>query len=319
MQLTHNFTVPADIEQAWEVLLDIERIAPCMPGAALDTVDGDEFTGSVKVRLGPIGLTYRGKARWRHQDADSHRAVIDAQGKDARGNGTAKATITATLTARGEQHRGDGGDRPDHHRQAGPVRPGRDGRCRQQADRAVRRLPGRQAGRTGSGRGRCRGCGPATRRCIGWCRRQRPAAPSRRSPRRCSVARRPARNGSAPLIRTPPSNRMRSSKPRQGWTNPVRARPDRPLHPAADQRCRAGCRDVPGCHDSTRRHVTGCRSAGYHPGGPPPPPHRPVAAEVEPIDLLSSAGPGGGQAAGRPVAALALLVAWLLRPPPPLT
>ncbi|HST46354.1 SRPBCC family protein [Jatrophihabitans sp.] len=99
MQLTHNFTVPADVDQAWEVLLDIERIAPCMPGAALDTVAEDEFTGSVKVRLGPIGLTYRGKAHWVERDADSHRAVIDAQGKDARGNGTAKATITATLTA----------------------------------------------------------------------------------------------------------------------------------------------------------------------------------------------------------------------------
>ncbi|MBV9822951.1 MAG: SRPBCC family protein [Actinobacteria bacterium] len=103
MQLTHSFTVPAEIDQAWEVLLDIERIAPCMPGAALDTVDGDEFTGTVKVRLGPIGLTYRGKARWVSKDAGSHRAVIDAQGRDARGNGTAKATITATLTARGAE------------------------------------------------------------------------------------------------------------------------------------------------------------------------------------------------------------------------
>ena len=103
MQLTHSFTVPAAIDQAWEVLLDIERIAPCMPGAALDTVDGDEFTGTVKVRLGPIGLTYRGKARWVAKDAGSHRAVSDAQGRDARGNGTAKATITATLTARGAE------------------------------------------------------------------------------------------------------------------------------------------------------------------------------------------------------------------------
>ncbi|MDQ1741976.1 MAG: hypothetical protein QOE23_315 [Pseudonocardiales bacterium] len=101
MQLTHSFTVPARIEQAWEVLLDIERIAPCMPGAALETVDGDDFTGSVKVRLGPIGLTYKGKASFVTKDAANHRAVIDAQGKDARGNGTAKATITATLTGEG--------------------------------------------------------------------------------------------------------------------------------------------------------------------------------------------------------------------------
>ena len=101
MQLKHSFTVPTDLEQAWQVLLDIERIAPCMPGAAIDTVDGDDFTGTVKVRLGPIGLTYKGKASFIEKDATSHRAVIDAQGKDARGNGTAKARITATLTAQG--------------------------------------------------------------------------------------------------------------------------------------------------------------------------------------------------------------------------
>ena len=103
MQLTHNFTVPAEIDQAWKVLLDIERIAPCMPGAAIETVDGDDFTGTVKVRLGPIGLTYRGKASFVEKDAVSHRAVIDAQGKDARGNGTAKAIITATLTSQGSE------------------------------------------------------------------------------------------------------------------------------------------------------------------------------------------------------------------------
>ena len=68
-----------------------------MPGATLDTVDGDEFTGSVKVRLGPIGLTYKGKARFVEKDEAAHRAVIDAQGKDARGNGTASATVTARL------------------------------------------------------------------------------------------------------------------------------------------------------------------------------------------------------------------------------
>ncbi|HEY2043651.1 MAG TPA: SRPBCC family protein [Jatrophihabitans sp.] len=101
MQLEHSFTVPVDIEQAWEVLLDIERVAPCMPGAALETVDGDDFTGSVKVRLGPIGLTYKGKASFVEKDAAAHRAVLDAQGKDARGNGTASAKVTATLTADG--------------------------------------------------------------------------------------------------------------------------------------------------------------------------------------------------------------------------
>jgi uncharacterized protein len=98
VQLEHSFTVPVGVDHAWAVLLDIERVAPCMPGAALDTVDGDEFTGSVKVRLGPIGLTYKGRARFIEKDEVAHRAVIDAQGKDARGNGTAAAKVTATLS-----------------------------------------------------------------------------------------------------------------------------------------------------------------------------------------------------------------------------
>ncbi len=97
MELQHSFSVPVDVDRAWAVLVDIEQVAPCMPGAALDTVDGDEFTGSVKVRLGPIGITYKGKARFVEKDEAAHRAVIDAQGKDARGNGTASATVTATL------------------------------------------------------------------------------------------------------------------------------------------------------------------------------------------------------------------------------
>jgi len=101
MQLEHSFTVPVGVEDAWTVLLDIERIAPCMPGAAIDSVDGDDFTGTVKVKLGPIGLTYKGKASFVEKDVAIHRAVIDARGRDARGNGTANAKITATLTEEG--------------------------------------------------------------------------------------------------------------------------------------------------------------------------------------------------------------------------
>src|SRR4051794_34642505 len=101
VQLENSFTVPVPVDEAWRVLLDIERIAPCMPGAPLDTVDGDDFTGRVKVKLGPINLTYQGKASFIEKDEAAHKAVIDARGKDQRGNGTAAAVVTAKLAAEG--------------------------------------------------------------------------------------------------------------------------------------------------------------------------------------------------------------------------
>ncbi len=107
MQLENSFTVPVPVDEAWRVLLDIERIAPCMPGAALDSVSGDDFTGRVKVKLGPINLTYQGKASFVEKDEAAHRAVIDAKGKDQRGNGTAAATVTAKLRAEGSITRVD--------------------------------------------------------------------------------------------------------------------------------------------------------------------------------------------------------------------
>ncbi|RBY96977.1 carbon monoxide dehydrogenase [Blastococcus sp. TF02-8] len=107
MQLENSFTVPVPVDEAWRVLLDIERIAPCMPGAALDSVTGDDFTGRVKVKLGPINLTYQGKASFVEKDEAAHRAVIDARGKDQRGNGTAAATVTAVLKAEGAVTRVD--------------------------------------------------------------------------------------------------------------------------------------------------------------------------------------------------------------------
>lgn len=101
MQLEHSFTVPVGIDDAWRILLDIERIGPCMPGAVIDSVHGDDFTGQVKVKLGPINLTYKGKASFVEKDEAAHRAVIDARGRDARGNGTASAKVTATLRESG--------------------------------------------------------------------------------------------------------------------------------------------------------------------------------------------------------------------------
>ena len=107
MQLENSFTVPVPVDEAWRVLMDIERIAPCMPGAALDSVTGDDFTGRVKVKLGPINLTYQGKASFIEKDEAAHKAVIDARGKDQRGNGTAAAVVTATLAAEGTVTRVD--------------------------------------------------------------------------------------------------------------------------------------------------------------------------------------------------------------------
>jgi carbon monoxide dehydrogenase subunit G len=102
MRLEHNFTVPVPVDAAWEVLLDLERIAPCLPGATVTGVDGDEFTGTVKVKLGPVTLTYQGKGRFVERDEAAHRAVVEASGRDTRSAGTASATVTSTLTADGD-------------------------------------------------------------------------------------------------------------------------------------------------------------------------------------------------------------------------
>src|SRR5215216_7018189 len=101
MQLEHSFTVPAPVEVAWQALLDPERVTPCFPGATLTSVEGDEFAGTVKVRLGPISLLYKGTGRFASVDEDARRVVLEAAGKDSRGNGTASATVTATVAGEG--------------------------------------------------------------------------------------------------------------------------------------------------------------------------------------------------------------------------
>lgn len=98
MDLTHRFTVPAPIDEAWAAFNDLERIAPCFPGAVLTSYDGAEFAGLVKVRLGPISLQYTGTGRFVERDEAAHRAVLEAKGKDKRGNGTAAASVTAQLS-----------------------------------------------------------------------------------------------------------------------------------------------------------------------------------------------------------------------------
>jgi uncharacterized protein len=102
MQLTNEFHVAADPATTWAVLTDLERIAPCMPGAQLQEVAGDEFRGVVKVKVGPITAQYKGTARFVEQDAGARRAVVTATGRDTRGQGNASATVTATLTPDGD-------------------------------------------------------------------------------------------------------------------------------------------------------------------------------------------------------------------------
>ena len=98
MELEHAFTVPVTPAEAFAVLRDIERIGPCMPGATIDTVDGDAFTGRVKVKIGPIQVTYRGEANYVDVDEEALTASIDARGRESRGSGTANAQVRAAIS-----------------------------------------------------------------------------------------------------------------------------------------------------------------------------------------------------------------------------
>ncbi|MEU1618936.1 SRPBCC family protein [Streptomyces sp. NPDC005722] len=98
MELHHEFTVPVPVAEAWPALLDIERVAPCMPGATVDEYDGETVMGTVRVKVGPVTVTYRGTAVFEERDGTAHRVVLAARGKEVRGQGTARATVTGTLT-----------------------------------------------------------------------------------------------------------------------------------------------------------------------------------------------------------------------------
>jgi uncharacterized protein len=103
MELEHSFTVPVPEDRAWEVLLDVKRVAPCMPGATLDSVEGDEIKGRIKVKVGPIVMTYAGTARFTERDPAGHVITLDASGKETRGAGTASATVRSMLEGRGDE------------------------------------------------------------------------------------------------------------------------------------------------------------------------------------------------------------------------
>jgi uncharacterized protein len=97
MEMDHSFTVPVPPDRAWDVLLDVERIAPCMPGATVEGFDGEVVTGRIKVKVGPVSLTYRGTAKFTERNPDARVIVLEASGKETRGAGTASATVRATL------------------------------------------------------------------------------------------------------------------------------------------------------------------------------------------------------------------------------
>ena len=107
MELTHDFTVPASVDDAWATFMDLERVGSCFPGAMVTSVDESGFAGTVKVKLGPIALQYAGTGQFLERDDAAHRAVIEAKGKDKRGNGTAGATVTVQLAPSGEGTRID--------------------------------------------------------------------------------------------------------------------------------------------------------------------------------------------------------------------
>lgn len=102
MELTNEFRVAIPIEEAWAVLTDVERVAPCMPGAELREVEGEEYHGIVKVKVGPVSAEYQGAARFVEKDDSGHRAVLRAEGRETRGQGNANATVTAELQAEGD-------------------------------------------------------------------------------------------------------------------------------------------------------------------------------------------------------------------------
>jgi carbon monoxide dehydrogenase subunit G len=102
MELTNTFDVSVPVETAWAVLTDVERIAPCLPGAQLQEIEGDEYRGVVKIKVGPITAQYKGKATFVEKDDVAHKAVLEAAGRDTRGQGNASATITALLEPVGD-------------------------------------------------------------------------------------------------------------------------------------------------------------------------------------------------------------------------
>ena len=201
MEINDSFRVDLPVEETWRVLMDIERIAPCLPGAQLQEIAGEEFRGVVKVKVGPITAQYKGAAQFESRDDAAHVAVIKGSGRDTRGQGNASATITMRLEPDGDGHRGLGVHRPRDHRQGRPVRPRGDGRRVGEAAGPVRRQP--RARRAVRARGRPRGRG------RGGARRRPP-------PRRSRAAAEPPVAPTDSALSGPPAQQRGPRRPRTG-------------------------------------------------------------------------------------------------------
>jgi carbon monoxide dehydrogenase subunit G len=103
MKINNEFTVSVPIQEAWDIMLDLERVAPCLPGAAIQGSEDDKYQGTMKVKIGPITANYKGTVEVEEADEENRRAVFEATGRDARGQGTASATIVSTLQEEGDQ------------------------------------------------------------------------------------------------------------------------------------------------------------------------------------------------------------------------
>ncbi|HZA74109.1 MAG TPA: SRPBCC family protein [Propionibacteriaceae bacterium] len=101
MDLTHRFSVPASVDETWTAFNHLDRLAPCFPGATISSTNGDHFEGSIKIKLGSMALVYSGSGRFLERDIAAHRLVFQASGDERRGNGTARATVTASLVGNG--------------------------------------------------------------------------------------------------------------------------------------------------------------------------------------------------------------------------
>ena len=186
MELKHSFTVPVSLDRAWDVLLDVERVATCMPGASLDSVDGDDIAGKIKVKVGPITQVYAGKAHFTERNREAHVVTLEASGKETRGSGTASATVRSELVPDGDQTQVTVLTNLNVTGKAAQFGRGRAVRGQRQAGRHLRRQHGQDAGRRAG-----RGARPSRRR------RPRPRRPTRSRPRPS----RPARIRRAGLLR----------------------------------------------------------------------------------------------------------------------